>query len=143
MFRFATGTGRRLQEWPARRFDHHRLQQCLFLWERALVFLSLLFPLHPLRDRMRSLFPSAPGLPAFDAMQGRCARVLPSTLLLSRDFVRLQAHAGDVRHPNPGPTSELPAMPVSTLLVIARRRICGAFMHAREVEAGSCPLGRR
>jgi hypothetical protein len=140
VFRFATGTGRRLQEWPARRFDHHRLLQCLSLWERALVLLSLL---SPLRDRMRCLFPSAPGLTAPHAMQGRCARILPSTLLLSPDFVRLQAHAGAVRHPNPGPTSELPAMPVSTLLVIARRRIGTAFMHAREVEAGSCPLGRR
>src|SRR2546427_5018028 len=47
VFRFATGTrtGRPIQERPAHEFDHHRLQQCLFLWERALVFLSLLSPL--------------------------------------------------------------------------------------------------
>jgi len=133
VFRFATGTGRRLHEWPIRKFDHHRLQQCLALWARALVLLSLL---PPLLVRMRSIS-------AGTDLHGRRGRVLPSTLLLSPDFMRLQAHARTADRPNPDPTAELPAMPVSTLLVIARRHICGAFMHARTVEAGSCPLGRR
>ena len=140
--------GRPIQERPAHEFDHHRLLQCLFLWERALVFLSLLSPLlspflRRMQGRMRPLFQSAPGLHGTHALNGRRARILPSTLLLSPEFMRLQAHAGMAVRPNPGPTSELPAMPVSTLLVIARRHICGAFMHARTVEAGSCPLGRR
>lgn len=150
MFRFATGTrsGRRIQEWPARQFDHHRLQQCLFLWERALVFLSLLSPLlspllRRMPGRMRPLFQSAPAPHGTHALNGRRARILPSTLLLSPEFMRLQAQAGMAARPNPGPTSELPLMPSGTLLVIARRHICGAFMHARTVEAGSCPLGRR
>ena len=151
MFRFATGTrtGRRIQEWPARKFDHHRLQQCLLLWERALVFLSLCSLLPALLGRMRCLLPSAPGphgthgTHGTHALKGRRARILPSTLLLAPEFLRLQAQAGMAARPHPGPTSELPLMPAGTLLVIARRHICGAFMHARTVEAGSCPLGRR
>jgi len=146
VFRFATGTrtGRPIQERPAHEFDHHRLQQCLFLWERALVFLSLLSPLlRRMPGRMRPLFQSAPGPHGTHALNGRRARILPSTLLLSSEFMRLQAQAGMAVRPNPGPTSELPLMPAGTLLVIARRHICGAFMHARTVEAGSCPLGRR
>ncbi|MBN9325242.1 MAG: hypothetical protein J0H24_25900, partial [Delftia acidovorans] len=74
MFRFATGTrtGRPIQERPAHEFDHHRLQQCLFLWERALVFLSLLSPLLcRMPGRMRPLFQSAPGPHGTHALNGR------------------------------------------------------------------------
>lgn len=137
MFRFATGTGRHIHEWPACKFDHHRLPQCLALWGRALVLLSLLSP----------LLDGARLLSAGPRLQGHGARILPSILLLSPDFMRLHMclnrHARQGSHPNPGPASELPVMPVSTLLVIARRRIRSAFMHARVDEAGSCPLGRR
>lgn len=137
MFRFATGTGQHIQEWTARKFDRHRLLSCMALCGQALALLTLL---SPLLERLRRLR-AGPGLPRHSA------HIPPSTLLLPSDFMRLhmrlEGPAASAEHPNPGPAPELPVMPASTLLVIARRRIRAAFMHARAGEAGSRPLGRR
>lgn len=72
------------------------------------------------------------------------ARLYPGTLLLSPDLLRPWLHAATpaAAMRQPVPARVLRASLRGRLLVIARRRIAGSFMHAHEDEAGCCHCGR-
>lgn len=131
MFRFATGTGQRVQWRLVREFDHHLLKPCLALWQRALAFVSLLALARCLRP--------------VPVARHRALRLHSCVLLLPSEFAQgwLRDAAEAAAPANPRPAAALPATPSGPLLVIARRRGAGAFMHAREGEVGRCHCGRR